>query len=490
MPAPGEEIRQLRVKKLEALSRYNKAAYPARSSFVLMLIETLNQEFGKRMRARRQVGMAGRIMARREHGRSMFVNIFDGSGTFQLFFAQDRLGEDEYQKMREVIDIGDFIAVFGKPFYTKRKEPTLEVSRWEMLAKSLRPLPEKWHGLSDVEERFRRRYLDLLMNAEVCARFLMRSRIIKAVRSFFDGEEFIEVETPMLHPIAGGALARPFLTHHNALDIDLYLRIAPELYLKKLLIGGFSKVYEIGKDFRNEGIDPTHNPEFTEIEWYAAYWDCEDMMVSVERFFHYILKMLKLRKVVFQETTIVFPKKFSRLSFTEALKRYALIVDYDKETRDSLALKARQLGIDPDSSVSKGKIADEIYKKVCRPKIQQPTFITDHPIDISPLAKKNPDDPAKALRFQLIAGGLEIANGFSELNDPLDQRARFEEQERLLAGGDSESHPVDESFIEALEHGMPPAAGAGIGIDRLIMLLTNTNNIKEVIFFPTMRPRQ
>ncbi len=293
----------------------------------------------------------------------------------------------------------------------------------------------------------------------------------------------------MLHHIAGGALARPFLTHHNSLSTDLYLRIAPELYLKELLVGGFPKIYELGKSFRNEGIDHSHNPEFTTVEWYAAYWDREDAMVSVERLFRWILKALKLRRVVFQDTAITFPTKFFRLSFDEALRRYALVVDYDKETRDSLALKARQLGIDPGTAASKGNIADEIFKKVCRTKIQQPTFIIDHPLDISPLAKKNPDNPAKVLRFQLIIGGLEIANGFSELNDPLDQRARFKAQERLRTEGNSVPHPLDEDFLEALEYGMPPAAGVGIGIDRLVMLLTNTDNIKEVIFFPTLRPR-
>lgn len=489
MTLPGEEIRQSRIKKLQTLSSYHKEAYPARVSFPCIDIRMLRQGFNKRARTGRPVGVAGRIMARREHGRSLFINIVDGSGVFQLFCAQDRLGENEYRILRKIIDVGDFIAVSGKPFYTKRKEPTIDVSRWEMLAKSLRPLPEKWHGLSDVEERFRRRYLDVLMNDEARERFMMRSRIIKAIRLFFDTEGFLEVETPMLHPIAGGALARPFATHHNALDIDLYLRIAPELYLKELLIGGFARIYELGKSFRNEGIDHNHNPEFTTIEWYAAYWDREDIIACVERFFHRLTKSLKLRKIVFQQATITLPKKFLRLPFNEALKRYALILDYAKETRDSLALKARQFGIDSDMSAAKGKIADEIYKKVCRPKIQQPTFITDHPIDISPLAKKNPNDPTKVMRFQLVVGGLEIVNGFSELNDPLDQRARFEEQERLRTGGDSESHPVDESFIEALEYGMPPAAGAAIGIDRLVMLLTDTDNIKEVIFFPTLRPR-
>src|SRR3989338_187733 len=489
MPAPSDEIRQFRIKKLETLAWHNKAAYPARASFPLIPIETLKQEFRKRIRTRRPTGIAGRIMARREHGRSMFVNIFDGWGIFQLFFAKDRLGEDEYNTMREAIDIGDFIAILGKPFYTKRKEPTIEVSCWEMLAKSLRPLPEKWHGLSDVEERFRRRYLDVLMNGETRARFLARARIIKAVRSFFDEDEFVEIETPMLHHIAGGALARPFLTHHNSLSTDLYLRIAPELYLKELLVGGFPKIYELGKSFRNEGIDHSHNPEFTTVEWYAAYWDREDAMVSVERLFRWILKALKLRRVVFQDTAITFPTKFFRLSFDEALRRYALVVDYNKEPRDSLALKARQLGIDPGTAASKGNIADEIFKKVCRTKIQQPTFIIDHPLDISPLAKKNPDNPAKVLRFQLIIGGLEIANGFSELNDPLDQRARFKAQERLRTEGNSVPHPLDEDFLEALEYGMTPAAGVGIGIDRLVMLLTNTDNIKEVIFFPTLRPR-
>ncbi len=489
MGASGEEIRNHRIKKLAALRAAGKDPYPTRPSFTLLPIEVLGRDFKKYVRSQKSVGIAGRILARREHGGSVFLDIFDDSTRQQVFVGKDRVGDDSFRELHDNLDVGDFIAVWGKAFYTKRKEPTLEAARWEVLAKSLLPLPEKWHGLSDVDERFRKRYLDILMNEGVRERFLARSRIIREVRTFFDKEGFLEMETPMLHPIPGGALARPFVTHHNALDIDLYLRIAPELYLKRLLVAGFQKVYELGKSFRNEGVDPKHNPEFTTIEWYAAYWDENDMMECVEHCFKYLIKALGIKKLSYGGKLISFTKSFPMISFKEVLRRYAMVLDYDKESRDSLALRARQLGIDPEAHESKGKIADEIYKKVCRPHLVQPTFITNHPLDISPLAKKHQKNPEEVRRFQLIAGGLEIVNAFSELNDPLDQRERFLAQEKMRAGGEKESHPFDEDFVEALEYGMPPAAGAAIGIDRLVMLLTDTENIKEVILFPTLKPK-
>lgn len=482
-----EDIRNERIAKRETLLAKGLDPYPSKTDRTHE-IGDLVKKFSAATKLKKPIAIAGRIMAKREHGGSAFIDLQDGTGKIQAYLKRDVLG-DQYDLFFDVADIGDIIQVEGRAFETQRKEKTIEVSQWAMLAKSLRPLPEKWHGLQDVEERFRKRYLDLVMNDDVRMRFIKRSQILRAVRAFFDREGFMEVETPMLHSIAGGALARPFKTHHNALDIDLYLRIAPELYLKQLLVGGFEKVYEMGKSFRNEGIDQSHNPEFTSIEWYASYWDEEMMMECVEQCFAFILKELGVKNSTLEHDgkEISFAKKFSRFDFKELLQRYALIADYDRETRDSLAQRGRQLGIETSPHESKGKIADEIYKKICRPYLVQPTFIINHPLEISPLAKKRTADTVR--RFQLVVGGLEMVNAFSELNDPLDQRERFEAQEKMGSEGDEETHPLDESFIEALEYAMPPAAGAAIGIDRLVMFLTDTKNIREVVLFPTMRPK-
>ena len=481
-----DEIRAERIRKRETLLEKGIDPYPSKIERT-HAIGDLVKKFSAAMKLKKPIAIAGRIMARREHGGSTFIDLQDGTEKIQAYLKRDIL-QDAYDLFFDVADIGDIIQVQGRAFETQRKEKTIEAAEWVMLSKSLRPLPEKWHGLQDVEERFRKRYLDLVMNEEVRARFVKRSQILRAIRAFFDREGFLEVETPMFHPIAGGALARPFKTHHNALDIDLYLRIAPELYLKQLLVGGFEKVYEMGKSFRNEGIDQSHNPEFTSIEWYSAFWDEEMMMECVERCFAFLLKELDIKKdIEFDGKEISFAKKFARFDFKEILQRYALIADYDRETRDSLAMRARQLGIEAGAHESKGKIADEIYKKICRPYLIQPTFIMNHPLDISPLAKKKTAETVR--RFQLVAGGLEMVNAFSELNDPLDQRERFVEQEKMGIEGEEETHPLDEAFIEMLEYGMPPAAGAGMGIDRLIMFLTDTKNIREVVLFPTMRPK-
>jgi len=488
MASSGEEIRNFRLKKLEILQKKAIDPYPSKVSFKILEIEDVKKNFKKLEKLKKPFGIAGRVMAKREHGGSLFFDLLAGE-SFQVFMSKERVGEDTFNLFLETIDTGDFVAVFGKPFTTKRKEPTLEAQKWEIISKSLLSLPEKWHGLSDIEERFRKRYLDLLMNKDVLGRFLRRSSIISEMRNFFDKSEFVEVETPMLHSIAGGALAKPFITHHNALNNDLYLRIAPELYLKKLLVGGFKKVYEIGKSFRNEGIDPKHNPEFTTIEWYAAYWDEEDMMEFTEKFFKHIVKKITGKsEIEYQGKAISFAEKFQRVSFKDALARYAQIIDYDKESPESFRLIAKRFGIEPEAHESKAKIADEIFKKACRPHMTKPTFLTNHPLEISPLAKKHAKGN-EVRRFQLVVGGLELVNAFSELNDPLDQLERFKEQEKMKKSGEKESHPVDDDFVEALEYGMPPAAGAAIGIDRLTMLLTDTENIKEVILFPTMRPK-
>ncbi len=482
-----EDIRNERIKKLEKLQN----SYPAESRRTHLIVDIL-KKFSVLAKGKKKVSLVGRLMAKREHGGSMFLDLRDATGKVQLFLKKDVLGES-YDLALDTVDIGDFIEAEGRPFKTKRGEETIEVGGWKMLAKSLRPLPEKWHGLQDIEERFRKRYLDLLMNPEIRGRFELRSRIIRALREFHEKDGFLEVETPIFHLIPGGALAKPFVTHHNALDIDLYLRIAKELYLKRLLVGGFERIFEIGEDFRNEGIDATHNPEFTMLECYAAYWDEEKMIKFVEDLFCNLARLNPTgdskNELEFEGKTISFIKPFARVTFNDLLKRYALITDYASETRSSLALRAQRLGVDVFGYESKGKIADEIYKKVCRPHLVQPTLLTNHPLDISPLAKKQDKNPEEVRRFQLIAAGMELANGFAELNDPREQRERFEAQEKERIGGEEEAHRIDEDYLEAMEYGMPPAAGLGIGIDRLVMLLTNTKNVREVVLFPTMRPK-
>lgn len=484
-----EDIRGERVRKRATLFEQGVNPYHAMAGRTHTVGDLL-KKFGALSASGKKVTAAGRIVAKREHGGAAFFDVQDETGKIQVLMKRDTLGPEQYEAMLATADIGDFLGTTGILFETKRGEKTLEAKQLRMLGKSLLPLPEKWHGLQDVEERFRKRYLDLIMNKEVRERFRMRSAIITFIRKFHEKEGFLEVETPTFHPIPGGTLARPFVTHHNALDIDLYLRIAKELYLKRLLVGGLERIYEIGKDFRNEGIDATHSPEFTMLECYAAYWDEEDMMNFVENLFCGLVKEFFGDSKIEQDgKEISFKKPFARIAFKDLLARYALITDYDAESRDSLAMRARQLGIETGGHESKGKIADEIYKKICRPYLVQPTFITHHPLDISPLAKKWEDRPNEVRRLQLIAGGLELTNGWAELNDPVDQRERFEEQERSREHGEEEAMHLDEDFLEAMEYGMPPAAGLGIGIDRLVMFLTDQKNIREVVLFPTMRPK-
>jgi lysyl-tRNA synthetase class 2 len=489
-----EEIRGARIRKLNDESM--EEAYPltCTRSHTLADLET---KFSALHIKKTTLCVAGRTRTIRGHGGSIFFDLDDGTGAMQAYIQKHLVSKESFRLFENLVDVGDFLEIRGIPFFTKKREKTISVSSWRMLAKSIRPLPEKWHGLQDVEERFRQRPLDLLMNPAVRARFEARSKLLKSLRAFFEGEGFQEVETPMLQPIPGGALARPFVTHHNALNTDFYLRVAPELYLKRLLVGGLPKVFEMGKSFRNEGIDTLHNPEFTELEAYAAYEDAQGFMALIERHFEKVVKeIMGKHAITFNEHEIVIKNGFRRMTFEEALARYALLPNFFDQSRDALVVATKQMGVSIDKNADHGKIGDEIFRKVVRPHLIQPTFITHHPLDISPLAKaskEKAEDPAgpagRAERFQLIVGGIELVNGYSELNDPLEQRERFEAQEKLRAEGEEEITRFDENYLEALEYGMPPAAGLGIGVDRLAQLLTDTHNIKEVILFPTLRPR-
>jgi len=437
--------------------------------------------------------IVGRIRSIRGHGGSSFANIEDGTGKFQIYFKKDELKDEQYNQFKEFVDVGDFIQVKGKIFKTKRGENTLLVKEWKMLSKALQPLPEKWHGLQDIEARFRKRYLDLISNEEVKNIFIVRSIILSSTREFLDNNGFLEVETPILQSLAGGALARPFETHHNSLDADLYLRIAPELYLKRLIVGGYERVYEVARCFRNEGMDWSHNPEFTQVEFYMAYSDYEELMDFTEDLIiHIVKKVTGEKEIEYEGQKIKFKKPFKRITFRQSLIDAAGIDIEAYPDQKSIYNKAKELGLkDVGPKDNRGKICDEMYKEFVRKNIIQPTFIIDHPIELSPLAKKKPNNEQYVERFQLVlGGGIEQVNAFSELNDPIDQRERFNMQQESAIAGDEEAHPVDEDFIEALEHGMPPCAGFGMGIDRLTSLLTNKRNIKEVILFPTLRPKE
>ncbi|MBI2024068.1 lysine--tRNA ligase [Candidatus Giovannonibacteria bacterium] len=485
-----EELRNIRIEKLRNLEKDGINAYPAKVEFSSLEISKVKKNFKKFLR-KKDISVRGRIIAKREHGGSIFLDLLDSSEKLQIFIGRDKVGRESFDLILNNVDIGDFFAVSGKAFYTKKNEPTIEVKSWQILGKSLLPLPEKWHGLQDVEERFRRRYLDLLMNKEVFNRFIVRAKITSLMRELLDKSGFIEVETPTLQPLYGGALAEPFLTRHNSLDMEMYLRVAPELYLKRLLVGGFPKVYELGKNFRNEGIDMTHNPEFTTVELYEAYRDAEYLKEFIGQILPSVIKKInKSDTFEFAGNKIKFPKKIPSIAFWDVLGRHALIIGADKLSREEMVIRAKQFGLNPEAQDSREKIANEIFSKICRPKLIQPVYVTNHPVEISPLAKSLETDKKLVDRFQLIISGVEMANGFSELNSPEEQRSRFEFQEVLRGQEDKEAHPLDKDFLEALEYGMPPAAGVGISIDRFTMLLTDTHNIKEVILFPAMKPKE
>jgi lysyl-tRNA synthetase class 2 len=439
--------------------------------------------------AGQEVGLVGRLMTVRNMGKASFAHIEDGSGRIQIYFRRDIVGEALYDELfKKTVDLGDFVAVQGIMFTTRTGEPTCEARNLALIGKTLNPLPDKWHGVRDVETRYRQRYVDLLANPEVRDVFVTRARIVKAIRRYLDDNGFLEVETPVLQPIYGGAAARPFVTHHNQLDQDLFLRISFELYLKRLLVGGYERVYEIGRDFRNEGISFKHNPEFTQLEWYEAYTDYHGVMRRVEELLVAVAQELGQGLTIsFNGQTIDLTPPWRRITMRDAIHQ-ATGIDYQAHpTARDLADAMIAAGQRPEQTASRGKLIDQLFGDHVEPGLIQPTFIMDYPVEISPLAKKKADDPTTVERFEYFIAGMECGNAFTELNDPIDQRARFVELRDAVAGADENSHPLDEDFLNALSYGMPPTGGFGTGIDRLTMLFADKQTIREVILFPHLR---
>ncbi len=437
-----------------------------------------------------EVSVAGRVMAIRRMGKSAFVDIRDGSGKIQLLFQDIGRFDEEQRELFKDLDIGDIIGVSGQLLRTKSGEPTVWVGDFTLLAKSLRPLPEKWHGLSDIDTRYRQRYLDLIANTEVKETFQVRSQVITAIRQFLNQRGFLEVETPVLQPSAGGALALPFITHHHTLDQDFYLRIALELHLKRLIIGGFDKVYELGRIFRNEGISTKHNPEFTMLESYEAYADYNDVMKMLEKMVSKIgQKVLGTDRIKFGDNIINFKSPWRRLSLREAIMQSSGINFEKYPDADSLRAEMLKLKMEVDPQKDRGRLIDELISTFVEPNLIQPTFLLDYPVEMSPLAKTKPDDERLVERFEAFAGGMEIANAFTELNDPIEQRQRFWQQQKERHAEGEMIESIDEDFLLALEYGMPPTGGLGVGIDRLVMLLTGQQSIREVILFPQLREK-
>jgi lysyl-tRNA synthetase, class II len=486
--ASQEEIREARLKKLEILRDKDINAYPISSKQDLTCLE-VREKFESL--GDKKIYLAGRIVSMRSQGKIIFIDIDDGTGRFQaLLKKEEPLAGDTFDLFAETFDIGDYAELHGSLFLTNRNEKTLLVEDVRMLSKSLRPLPEKWHGLQEVEERFRKRYLDLLSNPEVKERFLLRTKIVTQIRRILDDSGYVEVETPALQPLYGGASAEPFMTHHNALDTDLYLRISDELYLKRLLVGGLPKVYEIARDFRNEGIDATHNPEFTMLEFYEAFSDAPKMMKFVEEMVREVAKAVGKEKVVYDDKEVDFTNDFEVHKYADVIEKYSGQKSPLDSSQDELHDLAKKLGASPEKHESVPKLLDAIFKKAVKPNLIKPTFIVDYPKDLLPLTKVKDGEENIVDAFQLYAGGVELAKAFSELNDPIDQRKRFEREEKVSAEGEKDAQPLDEEFLEAMEYGMPPAGGVGIGIDRLAMLLSGAKNVKEVILFPTLRPKE
>ncbi|MGE5807898.1 MAG: lysine--tRNA ligase [Nitrospirota bacterium] len=484
------ELIQQRFKKLAEISASGVKPYAGRFE-VTASANGLAEKYGQASKEdlekeRIEVTVAGRIIAMRSFGKACFSHVQDGSGRVQLYFQKNTLGEDRYGLFKK-LDIGDFIGAKGFLFRTKTNELTIDVLDFTLLSKSLRPLPEKWHGLTDVELRYRQRYVDLIVNPEVKSVFVLRTKIVQAIRIFLNTRGYLEVETPMMQTIPGGATAKPFKTHHNALDMDLYLRIAPELYLKRLLVGGFERVYEINRNFRNEGISTRHNPEFTMLEFYTAYADYRVLMDMTEQMISTVAREVRgTTEIEYEGHKISLTPPWKRITYMDALREAGLPEDVLTDPGKAEA-HARSLGASLKGGEPLGKVLNEIFEALVEPKLIQPTFVTDYPTDISPLSKKRDDNPAFVERFELFVVGRELANAFSELNDPVDQKERFLKQVTEREAGDEEAHQMDEDFIRALEYGMPPAAGEGIGIDRLVMLLTGSSSIRDVILFPQMK---
>ena len=435
------------------------------------------------------LAVAGRMMAINRFGKTTFIRFRDRTGQLQAYIRKDQIGADSYDLFKQ-LDVGDFVGLVGEMFQTKTGEWTLLVKELRLLCKSIRPLPEKFHGLKDPEKRYRQRYLDLIMNADVRALFVTRSRTIQEIRNFFIEHDFLEVETPMMQPIPGGAEAEPFCTHHNALGMDLYLRIAPELYLKRLVVGGFERVFEINRSFRNEGISTQHNPEFTMLEFYQAYATFTDLMDLTEQLISKVaMAVTGSTRLSYQDDTIDLASPWRRITLHEALTEIGGIEAALLKDKDTLLDFASQSGVQITKTGRLGKIITKLFDVLVEPKLIQPTFITGYPVEVSPLSRRNDHEPEITDRFELFIAGREIANGFSELNDPVDQRMRFSQQVESRADGDEHAHLMDQDYIEALEYGLPPTAGEGIGIDRLVMLLTDSDSIREVILFPHMKPR-
>ncbi len=441
-----------------------------------------------------KVSIGGRVMAFRHFGKATFVTLKDRTGSIQAYVARDKVGQDVF-KVFKTFDVGDILYMEGGLFRTKTDELTVSAEKVELLTKSLRPLPEKFHGLTDVEQKYRMRYVDLIMNEDSRKVFETRSKVTQYIRNFFYKRDYLEVETPMMHPIAGGAAARPFKTHHNTLDMELFLRVAPELYLKRLVVGGIERVFEINRNFRNEGISIRHNPEFTMLEFYEAYATYEELMDLTEELFRGVAKeVVGLTKITYEEAEIDFKKPFERISMAAAIAKYgnldkALVTEEALSTADGVRRALYACGVQGlDSKMSRGHMLELLFEEQAEKSLIDPTFIIDYPKEISFLSRANDEDPSRVDRFELFVYGREIANGFSELNDPIDQKERFEVQAAAKAAGDEEACDVDEDYVRALEYGMPPTAGEGIGIDRLVMLLTNQSSIRDVILFPHMRP--
>lgn len=483
-----EEMRELRLKKREALLAAEKPVYPAEVRRDMTLTE-LADNFDARVQDGTAVVLLGRIQAVRAHGSLAFVDIVDQSGKMQLQFSEELLGE-RFADF-SLFDAGDFIEVIGTPVLSKRGEKTIAVLQFSMASKSIRPIPSTWFGVKDIETKSRQRELDLLTNPDSKEIVTKRSKTISAIRSYLEGKGFMEVETPMLQPIPGGTLAQPFSTHHNALDADLFLRIAPELYLKRLLVGGFEKVFEIGKNFRNEGVDKSHNPEFTMLEFYWAYADYEDLMDMAEDMIsNIVMTVTGSYDIPRGETTISFKPPFKRYSYIELIKERTGINVMTEKDPAVYKEAFKKHGITPPAVDNYGKLVDELYKELIRPTLLEPTILYDYPIELVPLAKKKASNPAIAEMFQLVVAGMELVKAYSELNDPIEQRARFVEQQAERDKGDVEAHAIDESYLRALEYGMPPAAGFGLGIDRFVMLLTNSVHLRDIILFPLLKEEE